>query len=60
MKHSGRRIGTVVQIAAASIGMLLISLASFSQGDAGRIQGSVIDEAGGVVQTAGFDTSLPA
>ena len=52
MKHSGRRIGTVVQIAAASIVMLLISLASFSQGDAGRIQGSVIDEAGGVVPEA--------
>src|SRR5882672_3829230 len=46
MNHAGRRIRTVIQITAACLGMFLTSLPSFSQGDAGRIQGSVLDAEG--------------
>jgi hypothetical protein len=52
MNHLRRRIGTAIQIAAACIGVFLVILPSFSQGDAGRIQGSIIDQSGGAVPGA--------
>src|SRR6267378_3568719 len=52
MNHSERRIGTVIQITAACIGVFLAFLPLFSQGNTGRIQGSVTDQSGGTVPGA--------
>ena len=52
MNHSVRRIGTVIRITAACIGVFLAFLPLFSQGNTGRIQGSVTDQSGGTVPGA--------
>src|SRR6266478_4228022 len=52
MNHSERRTGTVIQITAACIGVFLAFLPLFSQGNTGRIQGSVTDQSGGTVPGA--------
>ena len=52
MNYSGRCTRTIIQIAVACLGIFLTSLPSFSQGDAGRIQGSVLDQEGLAVEGA--------
>ena len=52
MKYFRLRTGDCLRVLAASACTLLVSLAAFSQGSAGRILGSVTDQSGGVVAGA--------
>src|ERR1700730_4085397 len=48
----GPRLKGTIQLVASTIGMLLICLPLFSQGNAGRILGTVTDQSGGVIAGA--------
>ena len=49
---SGGRCGIAIKFLAAAFGILLLCLPAFSQGNAGRILGTVTDQSGGVVAGA--------
>jgi carboxypeptidase family protein len=52
MNSSNLGVRTAVRLVAVCMGMFLFSLPLFSQGSAGRIQGSVTDQSGGAVSGA--------
>jgi len=51
-RSSGGWFGNIVKFLAITFGVLLLSLPAFSQGNAGRILGTVTDQSGGVVAGA--------